>query len=122
VECCKAFEERFGGQVPQDLDALVELPGVGRKTANVVLGTAFGLATGVVVDTHVTRVSRRLGLTTQKDPVKIEQDLMQLIAKSEWVAFSHRMIHHGRRICAARKPRCEECPMRSFCPRIGVES
>ena len=122
VECCKAFEERFGGQVPQDLDALVELPGVGRKTANVVLGTAFGLATGVVVDTHVTRLSRRLGLTTQKDPVKIEQDLMQLIAKSEWVAFSHRMIHHGRRICAARKPRCEECPMRSFCPRIGVES
>jgi endonuclease-3 len=122
VECCKAFQERFGGEVPQDLDALVELPGVGRKTANVVLGTAFGLATGVVVDTHVTRLSRRLGLTNQKDAVKIEQDLMQLVPKSEWVAFSHRMIHHGRRICAARKPRCDECPMQSFCPRIGVES
>ncbi len=121
VRCCTVFQERFGGEVPQEIDTLVELPGIGRKTANVVLGTAFGLATGVVVDTHVTRVSRRLGLTTQKDAVKIEQDLMQLVPKAEWVAFSHRMIHHGRRICAARKPRCDQCPMRSFCPRIGVE-
>jgi endonuclease-3 len=107
--------------VPQDLDALVELPGIGRKTANVVLGTAFAIATGVVVDTHVTRVSRRLGLSAQKDPVKIEQDLMQLFAESEWVALSHRMIQLGRQVCTARKPRCDACPLESFCPRIGVE-
>lgn len=119
---CKILQEKFGGEVPPDMEALVELPGIGRKTANVVLGTAFGLATGVVVDTHVTRVSRRLGLTQHKDPTKIELDLMALIPKSEWVAFSHRMIHHGRRICVARKPRCGDCPMESFCPKIGVES
>jgi endonuclease-3 len=121
VGACKVLQEQFGGEIPQDIDALVELPGIGRKTANVVLGTAFGIATGVVVDTHVTRVSRRLGLTTNKDPVKIEQDLMELVPKSEWVAFSHRMIHHGRRICVARKPRCSVCPFRPICPKIGVE-
>jgi endonuclease-3 len=119
---CKILHEKFGGEIPRDIEALVELPGIGRKTANVVLGTAFGLATGVVVDTHVTRVSRRLGLTQHKDPTKIELDLMALIPKSEWVAFSHRMIHHGRRICVARKPRCGDCSMESFCPKIGVES
>jgi endonuclease-3 len=122
IATSQAIEERFGGEVPKDLEALVELPGIGRKTANVVLGTAFGIALGVVVDTHVTRVSRRLGLTVEKDPAKIERDLMDLVPKSEWVAFSHRVIHHGRRLCAARKPKCDECPLRPFCPRIGVET
>jgi endonuclease-3 len=120
--CCQAIEEQFGGEVPRDLDALVELPGVGRKTANVVLGTAYGIALGVVVDTHVGRLSRRLGLTARddKDAVRIEQDLMQAIPRKEWIDFSHRMIHHGRRICTARKPNCDACPMASFCPRIGL--
>ena len=118
---CKAIVDRFGGEVPADLDDLVELPGVGRKTANVVLGTAFRLATGVVVDTHVTRVSRRLGLTKHTDPEKIEQDLMSLILRKEWIDFSHRVIHHGRQICVARKPRCEICPLDDLCPKIGVE-
>lgn len=118
---CRILQERYSGKVPPDLDALVELPGIGRKTANVVLGTAFGIASGVVVDTHVTRVSRRLGLTNHKDPVKIEQDLMRLVPETEWVALSHRMIQHGRQICAARKPACPECPLRAICPRLGVE-
>jgi endonuclease-3 len=117
---CRELVDRYDGQIPQDLEALVELPGVGRKTANVVLGTAFGLATGVVVDTHVARISARLGLTRQKDPVKIERDLMELIPRRGWVDFSHRMIHHGRRVCIARKPLCEQCSMRRFCPKIGV--
>lgn len=118
--CCQQLVERYDGEVPQDLDALVELPGVGRKTANVVLGTAFGLATGVVVDTHVSRLSQRLGLTTHKDAVKIERDLIEELPRKEWVGFSHRMIHHGRQICVARKPRCEQCSMLKFCPQIGV--
>jgi len=118
--CCGLLVERYGGQLPEDLDALVELPGIGRKTANVVLGTAFGIASGVVVDTHVGRVSRRLGLTENKDPNKVERDLMEQIPKKQWVAFSHQMIHHGRRVCSARKPKCEECPMASFCPRVGL--
>jgi len=122
VGCCKAIAEKHGGEVPKDMELLVELPGVGRKTANVVLGTAYGIASGIVVDTHVTRISRRLGLSAQKDPVKIEQDLMQVVPKSEWVALSHRMIHHGRRLCTARNPKCDDCPLRSFCPRIGVET
>jgi len=113
---------KHGGEVPREMDQMVELAGVGRKTANVVLGTAFGLATGVVVDTHVTRVSRRLGLTEQTDPVKIEQDLMQLLPQREWVDFAHRMIHHGRQICTARKPKCPICSMNTFCPKIGVET
>jgi endonuclease III len=112
--------DRHDGEVPQNLDALVALPGVGRKTANVVLGTAFGMATGVVVDTHVTRLSKRLGLTTHTDAVKIEQDLMQLLPECEWVDFAHRMIHHGRAICVARKPKCPECSMNSICPKVGV--
>jgi endonuclease-3 len=113
---------QHNGQIPRDMDAMVALAGVGRKTANVVLGTAFGMATGVVVDTHVTRVSRRLGLTEHTDPVKIEQDLMQIVPKSEWVNFAHRMIHHGRQICTARKPKCPQCSMNKFCPKIGVET
>jgi len=120
--CSQGLLEHHHGKVPQDLDALVALSGVGRKTANVVLGTAFGLATGVVVDTHVGRLSRRLGLTEQKDAVKVEQDLMRLLPKKEWIDFSHRMIHHGRSICSARRPACEECSMKKFCPRIGVSS
>jgi endonuclease-3 len=114
--------EKYGGEVPPDLDQLVALPGVGRKTANVVLGTAFGMATGVVVDTHVTRLSNRLGLTKHSDPTKIEQDLMAVLPKSEWVNFAHRMIHHGRQICTARKPKCPVCSMNNFCPKIGVET
>jgi len=119
--CCEKLLERYDGEVPQDLDALVELPGVGRKTANVVLGTAFGLASGVVVDTHVGRISHRLGLTEAKDPVKIERDLMERLPQKEWVDFSHRMIHHGRGVCSARRPNCDACSMQKFCPRIGVK-
>lgn len=118
--CCTALVERYDGEVPQDLEALVELSGVGRKTANVVLGTAFGLATGVVVDTHVSRISRRLGLTRQKDPVKIERDLIEHLPRKEWVMYSHRVIHHGRQVCKARKADCENCKLKDVCPRIGV--
>jgi endonuclease-3 len=118
---CRILAEKYGGEVPQDMATLVELPGIGRKTANVVLGTAFGMATGVVVDTHVARVSRRLGLSCQKDPEKIEKDLMTLVPRSEWVAFSHRVIQHGRRVCVAKKPKCDVCPLNDICPRIGVE-
>lgn len=118
--CCQQLMERFGGEVPADMDALVQLPGVGRKTANVVLGTAFGEATGVVVDTHVTRLSRRLGLTQETDAEKIEADLMAVLPRKEWIDFSHRMIHHGRQVCQARKPQCEQCGMQSFCPRLDV--
>ncbi len=119
--CCAILAEKYGGQVPQDLDVLVQLPGIGRKTANVVLGTAFGMASGIVVDTHVIRLSRRLGLTVQKDPVKIEADLTQLIPRQQWVAFSHRMIQHGRSLCVARKPKCPACPLGAICPKAGVE-
>lgn len=121
--CCQALADKYGGKVPEDLDALVDLPGIGRKTANVVLGTAYGISSGVVVDTHVGRVSKRLGLTGHgdKDAVRIEQDLMELIPKKEWIDFSHRMIHHGRRICTARKPKCDQCPLGDICPRIGVD-
>ncbi len=119
--CCRQLCERFGGEVPRDLDALVALPGVGRKTANVVLGTAFGLATGVVVDTHVSRLSQRMGLSTHTQPEKIEADLMQALPQTEWIALGHRLIEHGRRVCSARKPLCEQCPINDLCPRIGVD-
>lgn len=118
--CSCAIVARHAGEVPAEMDELVALAGVGRKTANVVLGTAFGKATGVVVDTHVARISRRLGLTSAKDPVKIEQDLMAVLARRQWIDFAHRMIHHGRQICKARKPLCDECPMQNFCPQIGL--
>ncbi len=118
--CSTQLLEKHGGKVPQELEPLVGLAGVGRKTANVVLGTAFGLATGVVVDTHVGRLSRRLGLTEQKDAVKVERDLMELLPQEEWIQFSHRMIHHGRAICSARRALCEECSMKRFCPQNGV--
>lgn len=118
--CCTDLVEKHGGEVPQDLDALVALAGVGRKTANVVLGTAFGIPSGVVVDTHVGRLSRRTGLTEEKDPVKVERGLMELLPKSRWVDFSHQMIYHGRQVCDARRPDCDGCSMRRFCPRVGV--
>ena len=118
--CCRLLVEKYDGEVPKDLDKLVELPGIGRKTANMVLGTAFGIPSGVVVDTHVTRLSHRLGLSGEKDPEKIEKDLMAVLPRKEWIAFSHRMIRHGRRVCAARKPLCDTCPLCEICPRIGV--
>ncbi len=119
--CCEKLVELYDGEVPRELDLLVELSGVGRKTANVVLGTAFGLATGVVVDTHVGRISRRLGLTEEKDAVKVERDLIAQLPKKEWVDFSHRMIYHGRAICDARRPKCDDCSMVKFCARVGVK-
>ena len=119
--CCQAIVHEHGGRVPRDLEQLVQLPGVGRKTANVVLGTAFGIAAGVVVDTHVGRISRRLGLTTQTDAVKVEFDLMAQIPRREWVNYSHRLIHHGRQVCKARQPCCDRCGLNDVCPRIGVE-
>lgn len=120
-QCSLDLVERYGGSVPRELDALVGLAGVGRKTANVVLGTAFGIPTGVVVDTHVARLSQRMGLSKHKDPVKIEQDLMQAIPQDEWIDFSHRMILHGRQVCTARKPACEPCALNKVCPKIGVK-
>lgn len=120
--CCRALLEKHDGRVPDTIGELVELPGVGRKTANVVLGTAFQRAVGVVVDTHVGRIVRRLGLTVEKDPEKVERDLMELFAEKEWIALSHRLIQHGRRCCTARKPNCVACPLTKVCPKIGVES
>jgi endonuclease-3 len=109
------LETRFGGQVPGTLEALVTLRGVGRKTANVVLGNAFEVP-GLTVDTHMQRINRRLGLTREEDPEKIERDLMQLIPQKEWTLYSHRVIHHGRVCCIARRPQCETCPLRPDCP------
>jgi endonuclease III len=105
----------FGGKVPQTMEELLTLPGVARKTANVVLGVAFKKAEGVVVDTHVLRLSHRLGLTRAEDPKRVEEDLMRVIPRDRWIAFSHEMIHHGRQICIARKPRCVDCPLETLC-------
>lgn len=107
--------EEFGGEVPRNMEALLTLPGVARKTANVVLGTAFGVASGVVVDTHVQRLSQRLDLTRHTDPKKIEQDLMRVIPREKWILFAHQLIWHGRRVCVARKPRCIECNLERIC-------
>jgi endonuclease-3 len=112
----KKIIENFGGKVPDSMDELLTLNGVGRKTANVVLGNAFGIASGVVVDTHVARLSQRLGLTAHKDPEKIEKDLELLVPKKHWVMFSHWLIFHGRQICQARKPKCTECVLGDVCP------
>ena len=111
----KKIVEEFAGKVPQTMDELLTLPGVARKTANVVLGTAFGIAAGVVVDTHVQRLSARLDLTKNTDPKKIEQDLMKVIPQDRWILFSHQLIWHGRRVCQARKPRCVECNLERLC-------
>ncbi len=120
-ECCRKIADEHGSEVPRTMQEMVRLPGVGRKTANVVLGTAFGIASGIVVDTHVGRVSRRLGLIETIDAVKAEQALIEQIPKRDWIDFSHMMIHHGRAICIARRPKCEICPLEPVCPRIGVE-
>lgn len=116
----RALVERHDGEVPRDLESLTSLPGVGRKTANVVLGTAFGIPSGVVVDTHVKRISRLLGLTTSSNPAIIERELMAILPGKEWINYSHRLIHHGRAICIARRPKCRECPLLKVCPRVGL--
>src|ERR1700730_11561968 len=113
---CKMLVEEFGSEVPRTMDELLRLPGVARKTANVVLGVAYGIAAGVVVDTHVSRLSQRLRLTKQKDPGKIEQELMKLVPRKDWIIFSHLLIFHGRRVCKARRPLCEECKVERLCP------
>lgn len=119
--CCRTLVEKYGGQVPRTMEELTQLSGVGRKTANVVLGNAFGINVGVVVDTHVARLSKRLGLTRQQDPEKIERELMKLVPQPEWADFSHLLIWHGRRRCDARKPDCDGCEIKKLCPRVGVE-
>ena len=119
--CCAALVERFGGEVPRTMDELHALAGVGRKTANVVLGNAFGINVGVVVDTHVTRLSNRLDLAKGTDAVKLEQELMKLVPQDDWTRFSHWLIWHGRRRCDARKPDCANCEIHNLCPQIGVK-
>lgn len=119
-QCCAALVNEHAGKVPRTMAALTALAGVGRKTANVVMGNAFGISEGVVVDTHVARLSCRLGLTREQDPVKIEQDLMKLVPPEQWTLFSHWLIWHGRRRCPARSPDCTHCEIQALCPRIGV--
>jgi endonuclease-3 len=113
---CKMISEQYGGRVPNKVDELLALPGVARKTANVVLGNAFGIASGVVVDTHVARLSQRLGITANKQPEKIERDLMEVVPKKDWIDFSHLLIYHGRRVCKARAPLCGDCIVEKLCP------
>ena len=120
IGMAQALVERHGGEVPDTMDELVRLPGVGRKTANVVLGTWFGKNEGVVVDTHVQRLATLLGLTTERDPVKIERDLMAVVPREKWTWFSHTLILHGRRVCIARRPNCEECVVHRWCPSSRV--
>lgn len=115
IGAAKRIVSEYGGKVPRTMEELLTVPGAARKTANVVLGTAYGIASGIVVDTHVQRVSQRLDLTKNSDPVKIEQDLMQIIPKDRWVLFGHQMILHGRALCVARKPKCAECPLEPHC-------
>lgn len=113
---CRMIKEQHGGRVPRKLEELIELPGVARKTANVVMGNAFDIASGVVVDTHVARLSQRLGLSAEMQPEKIENDLMRLVPRSDWIIFPHLLIAHGRRICKARTPLCHECVLEKLCP------
>jgi len=120
--CCAALVEKFGGEVPRTMDELHALAGVGRKTANVVLGNAFGINVGVVVDTHVTRLANRLGLAQDTDAVKLEQALMKLVPQNDWARFSHWLIWHGRRRCDARQPDCANCEIQKLCPQIGVKN
>jgi endonuclease-3 len=115
IGAAKKILSDFGGEVPRDIDKLLTVPGAARKTANVVLGTAFGIASGVVVDTHVQRISHRLDLTKETEPVKIEKDLMKIIPKEKWILFSHQIIHHGRALCLARNPKCAECKLDPLC-------
>ncbi|MFO1046203.1 MAG: endonuclease III [Planctomycetaceae bacterium] len=120
IGMAKGLVEKHNGELPQTVEELIALPGVGRKTANVLLGTAFGIASGVVVDTHVKRISQLLGLTESDSPEQIERDLMKLLPEKEWINFSHRLIHHGRQICIARRPKCDECPLLAHCQRVGL--
>lgn len=113
---CKIISEQYNGQVPADMQELLALPGVARKTANVVLGNAFGVASGVVVDTHVGRLAGRLGLSSHVQPEKIERDLMELVPEKDWIDFSHLLIYHGRKVCKARKPLCDQCAVEPLCP------
>ena len=119
---CRIINERHQGRVPENLDDLLALPGVARKTANVVLGNAFNITSGIVVDTHVARLSARLGLSTEKQPEKIECDLMELVPRKDWINFSHLLIAHGRQVCKARKPLCGECVIESLCPSSSLKS
>lgn len=120
IGCCKALVENHGGKVPNRMEDLVALPGVGRKTANVVLGGAFGIVEGIVVDTHVKRLAERLGFSKQSDPEKIELDLMNIVPRKEWIAVGNLLIWHGRKICQARKPKCPECPINDLCPSFEL--
>jgi endonuclease III len=115
IGAARKILDDFGGEIPRNIDQLLTVPGAARKTANVVLGTAFGIASGVVVDTHVQRISRRLDLTKETTPEKIEKDLMKIVPQEKWILFSHQVIHHGRGLCTARNPHCGECPLNSLC-------
>jgi endonuclease-3 len=115
VGAARKIMSEFDGQVPRTIEEMLSVPGAARKTANVVLGTAYGIASGIVVDTHVMRISRRLDLTKESDPVKIERDLIKIIPKEKWILFSHQLIHHGRALCTARNPRCAECLLEPVC-------
>lgn len=119
IGCCRMLIDDFGGEVPNNMDDLLKLPGVGRKTANLVLGDFFGIP-GVVVDTHATRLSNRMGMTNQKDPYKIELDLQKLLPPKDWADFCHCLVYHGRAYCTARAPKCDACPIEHLCPKIGV--
>jgi endonuclease-3 len=115
VGAARTILQDFNGEIPRDIDSLLKVPGAARKTANVVLGTAFGIPSGVVVDTHVLRLANRLDLSKNTDPVKVEKDLMKILPQDRWILFSHQLIHHGRTLCLARKPRCAECPIDPIC-------
>jgi endonuclease-3 len=119
---CKVLDEQYACRVPETMEQLLKLPGVARKTANVVLGNAFGIASGVVVDTHVSRLSQRLGLTTNKSPEKIERDLADLVPKKDWIVWPHLLIYHGRQICKARKPLCQKCVIEKLCPSSRLKT
>jgi endonuclease-3 len=121
ISVAKILVERFNGEVPKSMHELLQLPGVGRKTAAIVLGTAFGIQEGIAVDTHVQRVSQRLGLTRNKKPDKIEQDLMELVPRKEWSWFGHALTLHGRYVCTAKNPQCGTCVLEAYCERVGVE-
>jgi endonuclease-3 len=121
-KCCNSLVAKYGGKVPDKLDELIQLDGIGRKTANVVLGVAYGKAEGIVVDTHVSRLSRRMRLTRQTAPEKIEQALMRIVPRQDWIDFSHLLIWHGRKRCTARKPDCIQCEVADICPKVGVKS
>jgi endonuclease-3 len=120
IGASRVIAERYAGQVPRSLEALIDLPGVARKTANVVLGTAYGIASGIVVDTHAGRVARKLGLTQETDPVKVERDLCGLFPREQWVALGHRLVLHGRYLCKAKKPSCADCPLNEVCESAEV--